>query len=79
MTQEKFEAVMILLVPKVVQMIAESYSYDEMTASKEFYGSKVYAILEQEDTKLWHLSAPAIFSMFDSEKKTGSFDIPEEV
>lgn len=79
MTREKFEAVMILLVPQIVQLIAEAYSYDEMTASREFYESEVYAILEREDTKLWHLSPQAVFSMFDSEKKTGSFDIPEEV
>ena len=51
---------------------------DEMAASKEFYESKVYALLEQEDTKLWHFSPLTLFNMYDEEKKTGNFEIPEE-
>lgn len=34
---------------------------------------------EEEDTKLWHLSALTLFHMFDEEKNTGSFSFPEEV
>ena len=78
MADKKFEAILTLLVPQVVQLIHENYSMDEMAASKEFYESKVYALLEQEDTKLWHLSPRALFAMFDEEQKTGSFAIPEE-
>lgn len=70
---------LILLVPQVVHLITKNYMYDEITASREFYDSKVYACLEQEDTKLWHLSALTLFNMFDEEKKTGSFAFPEEV
>lgn len=32
----------------------------------------LYALLEQEDTKLWHFSSLTLFNMFDEEKKTGS-------
>lgn len=78
MEKKKFEAILILLVPQVVQLIVENYPYDEVTASKEFYSSKVYSFLEQEDTKLWHLSALTLFSMFDEEKRTGTFVFPEE-
>ena len=78
METQKFEAMLILLVPQVISLIVENYSYDEMTAIKEIYASKVYALLEQEDTKLWHFSARTLFCMFDEEKKTGVFIIPEE-
>lgn len=78
MEKEKFEAMLVLLVPQVIQLITENYSYDEVTASKEFYESEVYSVLEQEDTKLWHLSALTLFNMFDEEKKTGAFTFPEE-
>lgn len=44
----------------------------------QFY-SKVYALLEQEETKLWHFSPLTLFNMFDEEQKTGSFELPEEV
>ena len=78
MEQKKFEAMLNLIVPKVIHLITENYLYDEVTASKEFYDSKVYALLEQEDTKLWHFSPLTLFNMFEEEKKTGDFTIPEE-
>ena len=78
MADKKFEAILTLLVPQVVQLIHENYSMDEMAASKEFYESKVYALLEQEDTKLWHFSPLTFFNMYDEENKTGNFEIPEE-
>ena len=37
MADKKFEAILILLVPQVVQLICENYPVDEMMASKEFY------------------------------------------
>ena len=78
MEKQKFEAMLILLVPQVVHLITENYPFDEVTDSKEFYDSQVYSFLEQEDTKLWHLSALTLFNMFDEEKKTGTFTFPEE-
>lgn len=51
---------------------------DELTASKEFYNSEVYSLLEQEDTKLWHLRALTLFTMFQEEKETGTITFPEE-
>lgn len=79
MGEEKFGAVMGILVPQVIRLITENYPYDEMTAANEFYESDLYALLEQEDTKIWHFSPLTLFNMFDEEKKTGSFEIPEEV
>ena len=61
----------MLIVPKVIQLVIENYHYDEITAAKEFYKSKVYSLLEEEETKLWHLSPLTLFNMFDEEKKTG--------
>ena len=79
MKDEKFGAVMGILVPQVICLITENYAYDEMTAANEFYTSNLYALLEQEDTKLWHFSPLTLFNMFDEEKKAVSFTIPEEV
>ena len=69
MADKKFEAILTLLVPQVIQLICENDSVDEMTASREFYESKVYSLLEQEDTKLWHFSPLTLFNMYDEEKK----------
>lgn len=78
MEKKKFEAILMLLVPQVIHLIVENYFYNEIIAAEEFYSSKVYSHLEQEDTKLWHLSALTLFHMFDEEKKTGTFTFPEE-
>lgn len=78
MKDEKFVAVMGVLVPQVIRLITENYAYDEVTATNEFYSSNLYALLEQEDTKLWHFSPLTLFNMFDEEKKTGNFTFPEE-
>ena len=78
MADKKFEAILTLLVPQVVDLICKNYPLDEMTASREFYESNVYSLLEQEDTKLWHFSPLTLFNLFDEEKRTGEFQMPEE-
>lgn len=78
MEQKKFEALLILLVPQIVSLIVQKHSWDELTATKAFYESKLYALLEQEETKLWHLSAPALFALYEEESATGSMTFPEE-
>ena len=75
---QKFEAILILLVPQIIQLIIENYEIDEVTASREFYESEVYSLLEQEESKLWHFSPLTPFNMYEEERKTGSFVIPEE-
>ncbi len=77
MSQEKFEAMLILIVPMVIGLITQKCGLDELTATRAFYESKVYSLLEQEDTKLWHLSPLTLFCMYDEEQKTGDFLIPE--
>lgn len=78
MNAEQYSAIIGLIVPEVVRLIAEKYSCNEVTAAEEFYRSRVYTILEQEQTKLWHFSPLTLFNMFEEEKKTGSFVVPEE-
>ena len=79
MADKKFEAILTLLVPQIINLVCENYPMDEMEASREFDESKVYSLLEQEDTKLWHFSPLTLFNMYDEEKRTGDFQIPEDV
>ena len=78
MDKKKFESMLILIVPKVVKLITENYNIDEIAAFNKFYASKVYEKLEQEETKLWHLSPLTLFNMFDEEQKNGILIFPEE-
>lgn len=77
MEQKKFEAMLVLIVPKVIGLITQESGLDEVTATRAFYESRVYSLLEQEDTKLWHLSPLTLFNMYDEERKTGSITFPE--
>lgn len=77
MEQKKFEAMLILIVPQIVHLIVENYEMNEIEASRAFYESEVYALLEQEDTKLWHFSPLTLYTMYDEERKTGSITFPE--
>lgn len=78
MNDKSFTAVLSIIVPEIVHRISESYSCDEVAATEEFYASKVYALLEQEETKLWHFSPLTLFNMYDEERNTGNFSFPEE-
>ena len=77
MDQKKFEAMLVLIVPKVTGLIVINHGLYEVTAARLFYESKVYSLLEQEDTKLWHLSPLNLFNMYDEEKRTGNITFPE--
>lgn len=79
MDKKKFESMLILIVPEIVKLIVENSAIGEIEASEKFYNSKVYEKLEQEDTKLWHLSPLTLYNMFEEEQKTGDFVFPEEV
>lgn len=78
MERKKFEAMLVLIVPEVVGLIVQEHGLNEVTATRAFYESKVYSLLEQEDTKLWHLSPLALFNMYDEEQKTGNITFLEE-
>lgn len=77
MEKKKFEALLVLIVPKVVELIVRNHGLDEMTATKKFYESTVYSRLEEEETKMWHLSPLMLFHLYDEEVTTGKITFPE--
>ena len=77
MEQKKFEALLVLIVPKIIDLIVHNDALDEVAASKAFYESRVYSLLEEEETKLWQLSPLTLFRMYDEEKSTGNITFPE--
>lgn len=78
MVDRKFEVIMDILVPRTAALIAERFGMDELSALKEFYGSKTYAALEDPDTWVWHFSPLGLCDIYVSEKETGTPMFPEE-
>ena len=77
MERKKYEAMLVLVVPQVIGLIVKNDGLDEVTAARLFYESRVYSLLEQEETKLWNLSPLTLFNMYDEEQKTGNITFPE--
>ncbi|MDR2897725.1 MAG: DUF3791 domain-containing protein [Spirochaetaceae bacterium] len=54
--EKRFSAQLFLIVPMVIECIIRETPIDEEKAIGLFYSSELYAQLEDERTKLWHLS-----------------------
>jgi hypothetical protein len=75
---QEFQTVLQIIVSCLTQMIVDHQCISDEAALSRLYSSKLYEKLEQEETKVWHLSVPTLFSLFREEQKTGKITFPEE-
>lgn len=76
---EKFNSILsIALIPQTVALIAEKEGLDDIAAMNAFYESRVYELLSDEKTKLWHFSPLNVYTMWKREKETSEIIFPEE-
>ena len=61
--QRQITAIMQMIVPQVIDRIVKEYGIEAGDAMKELYTSQLYADLERESSKLWHLSPLALAGM----------------
>ena len=78
MDKQRFSSMLFLLVPQIIQLMIEDSNIDEEKATELLYTSELYAKLENEETKLWHLSANALYELFKEEQETGAITYAEE-
>ena len=78
MNEGKFSAILSVIVPPVVGLIASRMGVPEAEATESFYRSKVYEKLSDETSKLWHYSAETLFAMYDAEAAGREIEYPEE-
>ena len=78
MTSEKLSALLAILNPSVVQLIMDNRNLSNIEATKLFYNSALYTMLENEASKLWHLSPLVLFELLEEELTTGKINYPEE-
>ena len=76
--QRQFTATMQMIVPQVIDRMVKEYGLEADNAMKELYTSQLYADLERESSKLWHLSPLTLAESWHSEKNTGHIQYPEE-
>ena len=75
---KEIKAMLEFIVPRLVKTIIENMGVTEKEALVMLYSSRLYEQLDNEKTKLWHLSVPTLFEMFREEKETGKITYPEE-
>lgn len=78
MDAREFKATLQMLVPMVVSAICQRSGLSEDEAIPHLYASRLYADLEREKTKLWHLSPCVLADLWDEERRTGTIVYPEE-
>ncbi len=78
MNDNQFSAMLAIIVPPIIEQITRNSNVDEDTAISHFYKSKLYQELSDEKSKLWHYSHMTLYTMYQDELLTGSYDYPEE-
>lgn len=77
MSQEQFAAILPYISADLIYMICNKKRISEEAAIFKLYTSKLYAALEQEDTKLWHYSTEMLYSLLEQEERTGAICYPD--
>ena len=67
----------LIIIPQVILLICEKEKALHNNALLAFYQSKTYDLLSKEDSKLWHLSPLAIYTIWKEEQETGELILPE--
>jgi len=78
MTPEKLSALLAIMIPSIIQLIMDNRKLNNIDAANLFYNSEIYAMLENETSKLWHLSPLTLYELLDEELITGNINYPEE-
>ena len=71
MRQEQFLAMMPYISTDLVATIVEKQNVSEEEAIKKLYDSRLYAVLEDEQTKVWQYSTSMLYSLLVQEEKSG--------
>ena len=69
MKKEEFVAIMPYICADLVNMISKKQNISEIEALNKLYVSKLYTLLEQEDTKVWYYSTDMLYSLLVQEEE----------
>lgn len=76
MDKAKFEAMLPLITSDIVYKITQKYGIDEDQALNDFSKSELFALLSDEETKVWQYSGDMMVELYDRELN-GNLVLPE--
>ena len=77
MGHEQFAAIMPYISADLVNMIAQKQKITESDALNKLYSSKLYGLLEKEETKVWQYSTNMLYSLLVKEEQTNNLVFPD--
>lgn len=77
MTKDLFDVLMPIISADLVAMIADKRLVSENEAIELLYTSKLYGVLEDEETKVWQYSTPMLYSLLEQEWNSGTICFPD--
>lgn len=77
MSKEQFEALIPYISADLIKLIADKENISHDDAILRLYSSKLYELLEDEETKVWHYSSEMLYALLKQEKETGTIVFPD--
>ena len=77
MPTDQFTAILPPITESLVALIAKKQNIPEKEAVIQLYNSSLYALLEQEETKVWHYSTEMLYALLEQEKNEGKLTFPD--
>jgi len=78
MDKDRFSAMLSLLVPQIAKEYMERTGEEQEPAIIKIYSSKLYEMLEKEETKMWHFSPEMLCDILQDELEGKEIEIPIE-
>jgi len=75
--KNEFAAILPVVIGGLVNKIIEEAQISEDEAFDKLYNSKLYAELENEETKVWTYSVPKLFDLYQNEINSGILELPK--
>jgi hypothetical protein len=70
--------IIAMITPGILNLLMDNRNLNLDEASDILYRSRLYQMLENEETKLWRLGYPLLYDMLEEELNTGEITFPEE-
>ena len=77
MSKEQFEALIPYISADLIKLIADKENISHDDAILRLYSSKLYELLEDEETKVWQYSSEMLYALLKQEEETGTIVFPD--
>ena len=78
MDNQRFASILEIKVAGLVEAYMQSARATLKDAIKTVYNSRLYQVLEREETKMWHHSSALLLDCIKQELASGCLEFPDE-